>query len=335
MTENLPEHHSAVRSMTAKSVGKEYRAVKSLEEAQAEQDFAVIFEGDFGGQIYLTCPALEIKCNENTLHQLLLDIDDLNWEHPAAAGLYFEYLPVGSGVAGGMGGGRVTANLWIHPELHELGLANLIADVIVGRTVRLDAPTPEEMESRAANGDANAQYLLANKKRQTEPARSLELLRASASQGNLGAMSQIWRGNIAGQEKEKWLNMLAARTEADNRSQLGQACVKGSFETIDHAKATTLLLQACERQWSAYDAFQLGKMYRDGLGVQQSQVTALAWFLLASVFDVRQYPHWRIVIRRDTQPYVLESIEKLKSVMSSSSVAEAEKLSQDYFKKER
>ena len=41
---------------------------------QAEQDFAVIFEGDFGGQIYLTCPALEIKCNENPLHQLLLDI---------------------------------------------------------------------------------------------------------------------------------------------------------------------------------------------------------------------------------------------------------------------
>lgn len=76
-------------------------------------------------------------------------------------------------------------------------------------------------------------------------------------------------------------------------------------------------------------------MYRDGLGVPQNNVSALMWILLASVFDVRQYPHWHIVIRRDTQSYVLDAITKLRALMSPPDVMQAEQLSQSYFKTDK
>jgi putative acetyltransferase len=163
MQEELPNHHSAVRSLTAKSAGREYRAVRSLAEAQAEKDFAVILEGDFGGQIYLTCPVERIKCTEQTLRQLLFDIDDCVWEDNEACGLYFESAAEGARLAGGMGGAIVAADVWIHPELHALGLAERIVEVVNVKRDRLDAPNAAEMEHLAEspivirpehNGDA-------------------------------------------------------------------------------------------------------------------------------------------------------------------------------------
>jgi hypothetical protein len=47
----------------------------------------------------------------------------LNWERngfrsdPDGERLYFESLPVGAGVAGGMGGGTVTTDIWVHADL--------------------------------------------------------------------------------------------------------------------------------------------------------------------------------------------------------------------------
>ena len=339
MPDELPDHTSAVRYMTANSFGREYRSVRSLAEAQAEQNFAVVFEGDYGGQIYVTCPVEKIKCSEQALERLLLDIDGLAWEIPPGCGIFFELAPIGSGIAGGMGGAQVTSDVWVHPELHELGLAPLIVDVIHGKSNQLDAPTEEELERRVQAGDAQAQYLLGHKFRHTDSARSLELLRLSADQGNLGAMSIVLQNKIPPSEKEHWLIELASRNDSDSRidaarSQLAHAYVKGSFGTVAHEQATALFQQACDRRWSAYDAFQLGKMYRDGLGVQQNNVTALMWLLLASVFDVRQYPHWHIVIRRDTQSFVIDALTRLKALMSPSAASQAEQLGQNYFKRD-
>jgi len=39
----------------------------------------VIFEGDYGGQIYATCPASLVRCSEETLQGLLRDLDTVGW----------------------------------------------------------------------------------------------------------------------------------------------------------------------------------------------------------------------------------------------------------------
>ena len=51
---------------------------------------------------------------------------------------YFEVAPVGSGVAGGTGGGVVTDDLWLHPDLEKKGLRERVEAVMTGDRVRLD-----------------------------------------------------------------------------------------------------------------------------------------------------------------------------------------------------
>jgi hypothetical protein len=36
-------------------------------------------EVDWGGEIYLVCPIELVKCDENTLHILLGDLDKISW----------------------------------------------------------------------------------------------------------------------------------------------------------------------------------------------------------------------------------------------------------------
>src|SRR5438552_11511903 len=101
----LPAHESGVRRMVADARGPPYQALRSLGEAQAALDGVVVMEGDYGGQIYLTCPARLVKCDPGTLEQLLADLDGMAWRDSDGARVFFERQPIGSGVAGGMGGG--------------------------------------------------------------------------------------------------------------------------------------------------------------------------------------------------------------------------------------
>lgn len=133
----LPEHHSPVRAILAAARGQPYTAFENLVAARAHPDGALVFEGDYGGMIYLTAPARLISCDEGTLEQLLADIDDLCWGDSGGAGLYFEALPVGSSVAGGMGGGRVVEGVWLHADLEGLLLRPEIVAVLAGRSARL------------------------------------------------------------------------------------------------------------------------------------------------------------------------------------------------------
>jgi len=131
----LPEHESGVRRMVADATGRSYRAFKSLAEAQADPDGVVIFEGDDGGQIYLVCPARGVRCSEETLRTLLQDVDACGWKDPTAARVFFEALPIGATVPGGMGGGRVSEGVWVHATM--IGRAREIQEVIEGLRVRL------------------------------------------------------------------------------------------------------------------------------------------------------------------------------------------------------
>ena len=127
----LPAHESGVRRMIADSDGSSYRAFLSLAEAKAAPDGVVVFEADDGGQIYLVVPARHVHCSEDLLWQLLVDIDARVWNDLSMARVFFEAQPVGSEIAGGMGGGLVADGLWVHPRL--VSLHDSISAVLSGK----------------------------------------------------------------------------------------------------------------------------------------------------------------------------------------------------------
>lgn len=141
--DKLQSSHSGVRSMVE---GDAYTAFNSLEEARGNADTVVIFEGDYGGTIYMTVPIDRVKCAAATLAQALQDIDAMCWGDPDGAGMFFEERPVGSGVPGGMGGGTVTGGLWLHPNLEPLGIRDEIEEVLAGSRRRIE-PTGRDWDS--------------------------------------------------------------------------------------------------------------------------------------------------------------------------------------------
>jgi len=118
--------------MVSDSRGEAYRAFRTLAEAQEVSDGVVVMEGDYGGQIYLTCPARLVNCDQATLEQLLRDLDRLGWKNSETSHLFFERGNPGSGVWGGMGGGLIVEGVWLHPELQKLGIEERVRDVIGG-----------------------------------------------------------------------------------------------------------------------------------------------------------------------------------------------------------
>jgi hypothetical protein len=135
----LPEHESPVRRLISDAKRLAFRPLHSLEEAKAFDDGTVILEGDYGGQIYLTCPAHLVRCSPAVLRQLLLDIDAKCWacNEGEGAGIYFERKPQGSGVWGGMGGGAITEGLWLHKEVEGFSIRPQVEAVLAGQQDRL------------------------------------------------------------------------------------------------------------------------------------------------------------------------------------------------------
>jgi len=138
LEEVIPDHESAVRRMVADAHGGGYEAIESLDEAKARADAAIVMEGDYGVSIYLTCPARLVHCDEPTLRQLLHDLDEHDSNDPEGVGLYYEVAPVGSGVAGGTGGGVVTDRIWLRPDLEAKGLRERVEAVITGKRLQLE-----------------------------------------------------------------------------------------------------------------------------------------------------------------------------------------------------
>src|SRR5258708_3195694 len=134
----LPEHHNGLRSMMADASGDAYVAFETFAAALDHSDSVVIFEGDYGGTIYLTSPVCDVACGEGTLKQLLFDIDARCWSDRRGARMTYEVVPVGAGVAGGMGGGQVVDGLWLHPRVEALGMREDIQQVLDGRREQID-----------------------------------------------------------------------------------------------------------------------------------------------------------------------------------------------------
>lgn len=131
----LPNHESGLRRMIADAAGVPYVALRSLEDARQAPDGVVILEGDDGGQIYAVVRAVAVNCPEPTLQLLLHDLDLHAWKDLASARIFYERWPLGSTIAGGMGGGTVTETLWLHPDLRDL--ESQVAGVLRGERDRI------------------------------------------------------------------------------------------------------------------------------------------------------------------------------------------------------
>ena len=127
------------RSLYNEVNGIEYNAIDGFEEAKTIDNACMILEGDYGGQIYLTCPMKYVKCSENTILGLLESIDKIEWDDSEGTGVFFEIVPIGQGVAGGMGGGAVIDGIWLHENLIKVGLKEKIEQIIAGERSLLTA----------------------------------------------------------------------------------------------------------------------------------------------------------------------------------------------------
>lgn len=142
----IPEGHSPVRFIMSEKY--EYHPLKTFEAAKADPDGVAVFEGDYGGQIMMTIRMKHVKCSEDRLNQLLEDLNDIYWDGYEGAGLYYERIPVGGGVVGGMGGGAVVDGVWAHHrfekkiDLQELGAA--VGEILECRSERL----PEKLRPK-------------------------------------------------------------------------------------------------------------------------------------------------------------------------------------------
>lgn len=131
----MKEYKSIMRKMFNDAHKIPHIPIKNLEEARRTNDAVMIFEGDWGGTIYLSCPIKYVICNENELQCLLNYIDSLYWNELDGANIFYEVIKPGQGIAGGMGGGLVIDGIWIHPKIVELSIENKIIETITGLIV--------------------------------------------------------------------------------------------------------------------------------------------------------------------------------------------------------
>ena len=125
------DYESFMRKRYNESHKLPYKALKNIEEAKEFDQAYVIFEGDYGGIIYLTCPINNVKCSDKELQDLLKYIEEHYWNDLSTAGIYYEVLEKNQEtIAGGMGGGKIKKGLWVNSELVKLGMANKIKKII-------------------------------------------------------------------------------------------------------------------------------------------------------------------------------------------------------------
>lgn len=143
----IPAGHSPVRSIMSDQ--HPHHPVGGFEDAKKDPDGVAIFEGDYGGQIMMTIRMKYVRCPEEWLRQLLVDLNDLYWDGYDGSGLYYESIPVGGGVAGGMCGGQVVDGVWAHSRLAEVvdldALGQAVGAILECRAQRLP---PEMLKKR-------------------------------------------------------------------------------------------------------------------------------------------------------------------------------------------
>lgn len=123
---------SGLHSLIAESHGLEWRSYVSWEAALEDQNAVVVLSGDYGGTIYLTAPLAIVRCTLDDLRRLAVDLDRIEWDNESGVEVSIESFPIGSRVPGGMGGGQVSATVWIHPDMFTLDVEASARAVVLG-----------------------------------------------------------------------------------------------------------------------------------------------------------------------------------------------------------
>jgi TPR repeat protein len=278
--------------------------LRTFAEAVAAPDGVIIAEGDYGGQIYFTCPARLVRCSEAELLQLLEEVDATQWDSVLEGGarIYYERLPVGAGVAGGMGGGEIVEGVWMHEDLIDLGDDEAVLAVLEGRARFFRPWTLEETEALATRGDARAMYRLVEWARDgrqgmpKDPAIAMAWLKRAAALGHVGAqwglVSVYESGEDGGEpdpsEEVRWLLALAEADLPPRRQwmlgRLARRYATGTGVPQDGAEA--MRLYAMSVRWPE-DYMDMGWRYLRGDLVPADPDEAVRWFEWVSV----EYSH--------------------------------------------
>lgn len=349
MIDHVLQPDDSLPRFSASEDDPHYEAVQSLEEAQRQQGFALIMEGDYGGQIYLTCPVSLLCCDQKALQQLLEDIDAIQWKEPFGRGLFFEKIPLGASVRGGMGGASICSDLWIHKELYAIGMEEAVKAVVSGVCQALEIPTIEDLRLQAASGNAMKQYFLAEQLRwyvksggEHIKSERRDWYRRAAEQGHAEAQLHLVMDRaLCAAEIARWMCILVARDDLSEidlnwvRMRLAERYESGEGIATDLSKAAELYKQLCDSHYHQAAAIRLGKMSLYGDGVEVNKTMALSWFLRASYGSTDELRLWHFVIYK---PVDLEQlslcIEEAKRGMSADEIAQTEQEAREWLRQE-
>ena len=100
-----------------------YEPLLDLVAAKQHPDGIVVLEGDYGGVIYATCPVRYLAASHDEISSLCKWLEYEFWGGRQIGdggwAVHYEATKEGSGIWGGMGGGKVIDGLWTHHELDD------------------------------------------------------------------------------------------------------------------------------------------------------------------------------------------------------------------------
>ena len=132
MSNIIPDSNRAVDFMVTKAKGLEYKPIENMEEARNISNAIVVLDGDYGGQVYATCPVKHLNptITHEQLEAICKQLSAVEWNQDDDWQVSYQIKEVGHGVWGGMGGGRVEDGLWMHPKLSEQSI-ELLRPIVV------------------------------------------------------------------------------------------------------------------------------------------------------------------------------------------------------------
>lgn len=154
--------------------------------------------------------------------------------------------------------------------------------------------TKAELETKAAAGDASAQFELGalyhdGTGAEKDFTKAFEWFDKAAAQGevraqfNLGVMYYMGEGRKQDYAKAKeWFQRAADKGNARAQFNLGVMYYQGEGEAKDFAKALSLFTKAAEQNFNEAQ-FNLGVMYAKGEGLELDIGRAYAWFTAAKL----------------------------------------------------
>ena len=124
--------------------------VDTLEQARQYPNAMLVMEADSGGQALFGCPVSRVSADQQTLNQLLVDLEMITWGRgfdpeflgpPCDAKMYFTARSGSSGTTSATATEAIPPKIWFDRELEsDLLLRELIEDVLSGRSKRLAVP---------------------------------------------------------------------------------------------------------------------------------------------------------------------------------------------------